>query len=137
MIEYLLTIENIDVNKADQDGVTSIFMAAQNNHPEVQNLSIQISYFQIKTNKKLENRFPSIFLILIFKVVKLLVNHPGIDVNTVYQSAGTTPLMMAAKNGHQEVTNKLSKYCDKNNQNSTILNLFAARDFHFDTNLAF
>ncbi len=70
----LLQTPGINVNAADSDGKTALFIAAWKGNTEI---------------------------------VRLLLDTPGIDINTHRAETGDTPLIAAAKKGHTEIVRQL------------------------------
>jgi ankyrin repeat protein len=85
----LLKQPNVDINKADSDGITALYLACKYPPPRVEGA--------------LRDAPRST------EIVKELLKYPGIDINKA-NNKGETPLYWAAANGHTEVVNELLKY---------------------------
>ena len=104
-VKKLIRSQNVNVNKADINGSTPLFMAAQNGHLEVLKLLIEqeASIDQIDTD-----RWTPLLVAVAnghLEVVKLLIEK-GASIHQI-RTDGWTPLLLAAQNGHLEVAKLL------------------------------
>jgi ankyrin repeat protein len=95
----LITEGNAEVNKADNDGRTPLFVAAQRGHAQVVKLLLTVGNAEVNKPKN-DGRTPLYAAAELGKtgVVKLLLRG-GADKNKAIQ--GWTPLMIAKHKGHQ------------------------------------
>ena len=106
----LVTELGADVNHADQDGFTPLFVAAQIGHLEV--ARALVTELGADVNQATQDGFTPLHIAAQqghLEVVRALVTELGADVNQAKQD-GVTPLMVAAAAEHEHVVKWLARH---------------------------
>ena len=109
VVELILNVRGVDVNKANKHEVTPLVLAAGRGHLEVVELLLNMR--NINVNKADENGDTALIIAAYHgheKVVELLLTHRDIQVN-LQATDDLTPLEAAAMKGHQKVVEILLK----------------------------
>ena len=108
IVRELLSVPDIDVNLAQQQGATPLYLAAQEGHVAI--VEMLLAAPGIKVNlSKLDGATPLFVAAQLgrVKVVELLLAAPGINVNLKTSIDGGTPLLVALQMGQVEVAKLL------------------------------
>ena len=109
VVQVLLTREEIQINQADNDGATPLYMACQEGHSKVVQLLLTIKEIQI--NQALNDGRTPLWQACLnghLEVVQVLLTKEGIDTNKDWKE--TTPLAIAKWKGHTEIVNLLQQH---------------------------
>ncbi|KKK12297.1 hypothetical protein ARAM_001383 [Aspergillus rambellii] len=107
MCAHILTYDNMDVDAREEDGVTALYTASENNHVDIVRLLLQDH--QADPNISHNDGFTSLHFAAYngnLENTKLLLEHKA-DPNKTRQTDGVTPLYLASQNGHTEVVQLL------------------------------
>ncbi|KAG0609884.1 hypothetical protein M758_7G021200 [Ceratodon purpureus] len=107
IVEALLRVPNIDVNKRDVSGDTPLQMAVQGGHIQIVKALLGDPYVEVNV-RGASNYTPLQMAVqgVDTEIVKALVGAPKIDVN-VRDVSGETPLQKAVQGGHIDIVNAL------------------------------
>ena len=106
IVEYLLSIENIDVNQGtSENGETALVVAArQGNYKVTEELLLSE---KIDVNKGLTTTGLNALIVAAqnghTRVVQMMIGHPLISMNEGLHTTGVTALVEAIKNDHEDV----------------------------------
>ena len=105
-VRYLLTIENIDVNKGNGN-ITPLYIACNNNFEGIVKLLLEHPSINVNMPRIEEGDTPLYIACENnrIKIVELLLSHQGIDVNKDFDNK--TPLYIACDQGHIEIVQLL------------------------------
>lgn len=107
IMDAMLAVPNLDVNKPRPDGINPLAFAVFFNHASA--VKRLLAADNINVNYKLMANITPIYLAVqnnFSKMVELLLTAEGIDANVTLND-GTTPLYVAAERGHIEILKSL------------------------------
>ena len=106
-IKSIISLEDIDVNQANEDGVTPLYYACQEGHVDV--VRLLLARKDIHVNQADNDGVTPLYRACWSdhrEVVNALLAHPNIDVNKAPVD-GETPLWRACSNGHVDIVRLL------------------------------
>ncbi|AZO58433.1 MAG: ankyrin repeat domain-containing protein [Mesorhizobium sp.] len=125
-----------DINQTDEDGWSSLHLAAHNGRTAV--LETLIGHPAVDVNSR--NKWKSTPLSLAaarghLACIQSLLKHPQIDIDARADYYGRTPLIEAARNGHLDIVKLLVEHgadvnlADKTGRNSALIEAIKGRHF--------
>ncbi len=108
IVRDLLSVQGINVNLAQQQGATPLYLAAQEGHVKI--VEMLLAARGIKINLSKWDGATPLFVAAQnghVETVELLLAAPGVKVNLKTSADGGTPVLVAIQGGHAEVAKRL------------------------------
>ena len=110
MTKAFLQCHQVNVNQGYKYGMTPLFVASRENHVSVVQLLLEDTRTDVNRVVNNVNALWDASNIGNTNSVKLLINHPKIDINQMNTRDKTTPLIIASKRGHRDIVELLLRH---------------------------